>query len=145
MNLPSISYTNETEPLQRMMTDKFLNMEKQISDLKELLQVQKATKKGKGKGKKSQNQTSQLPLSEIQSTSAESQARLEAYIQSTSNQTNYRQEGLRTSHSDTRRREDVESSLMTEDQVRPNVGVKKTVYLKRIDCQLNTNSIDQGI
>lgn len=102
--------------LERLVEDRFSRLEKHFSSL---LATLGASKKGKGKGKKSKKTSEEVESEPC--TSAEAQRRLRSYI-----------DGSVAS--------DIPSSLFTEDLP---TDLEKTIYIKRIDCQLNSNSLDQ--
>jgi hypothetical protein len=93
--------------------------------------------RGKGRGKRS-NPNQDLPEC---ATSAEAAERLNQFVDTVSNSS------AKGSTRSLRRQQDVdiESSLFTEDGQSdpPPKAAQKTIYIKRIDCQLNTNSLDQ--
>ena len=109
------------------MEEQFLFMQQQLA--------KKGTGKGKGKGKGGKGKQVQQPQPSVSEACAQ---RLQAYVNDI---------GAPSSRSST--------SLLTEDedlplrrrrnQAKTIRATTKTVYIKRIDCQINNNSVDQGI
>lgn len=117
---------NETNiNLERLVDDRFMRLEKQFTSLIAAIGAPSLSLKGKGRGKKSK-----LPE---QCTSQEARARLNDFI-----------DGSVTSNTRSRGQQpDVESDIFTEDNSTIQQKTFKTIYIKKIDCQLNSNSLDQ--
>ena len=128
-----IFFVDETNSshLEKRMDERFSQFESRIISL---LGSTRGRGKGKGRGKRS-NPNQDYPE---QSTSAEATERLNQFVESVRSLSS----GKGTTRSLRRKDVDIESSLFTEDLDDP-VKVTKTIYIKKIDCQLNTNSLDQ--
>ena len=111
--------TDSQSNLERIVDERFLRLEKQFTSL--IASIGGQLSKGKGRGKKSK-----LPE---QSTCQEARDRLANFIDSASASTSRSQP------------QDLDSDVFTEDIVVEKTY--KTIYIKKIDCQLNSNSIDQ--
>ena len=105
--------------LEKLVDEKFSRLERQFSSFLAVLQQSKV--KGKGRGKKSK------PPEPQPSTSQEAAARLEGFVDGCTPPQN-----PSSSYAD--------SDLFTEDLPQKTF---KTIYIKKLDCQLNSNSLDQ--
>jgi hypothetical protein len=127
-----IYFVDETNSshLEKRMEERFSQFENRIISM---LGANRAKGRGKGRGKKSN------PNPPEQSTSAEASERLNQFVDTLSTSS------ARGSTRSLRRKDaDIESSIFTEDlQTDAAPKAMKTIYIKKIDCQLNTNSLDQ--
>ena len=110
------------------------NFERQFSPFFSNIAAKKTKGKGRGKGKKSQND-------EVAGPSSEAMQRMNDFIENAATGVASASTSHTSIRSNRRRDVDVESDLFTEDRDPPTT--KKKIYIKKIDCQLNANSIDQ--
>jgi hypothetical protein len=116
-----------TSNLERLVDDRFCRLEKQFTSLiASFSQAQPQPIKRKTRGKK----TDSLPQSDCSDpcTSQEANDRLRQFIEESENQKKCLLD-------------DSQSDLISDDL--SVVGETKQIYIKKVDCQLNSNSLDQ--
>ena len=116
-----------TSNLERLVDDRFCRLEKQFTSLiASFSQAQPQPIKRKTRGKK----TNSLPQSDCSDpcTSQEANDRLRQFIEESENQKKCLLD-------------DSQSDLISDDL--SVVGETKQIYIKKVDCQLNSNSLDQ--
>ena len=122
---------SHSDDYQKQMDERFARIEAQFSQIAQSLEK---TVKGKGKTVKGKGKQVQNPQPSVSEACAQ---RLRSYMNDIQGS-----RGSRGSSS---------TGLMTEDEdlpLRPQrnqpKATTKTVYIKKIDCQINNTSIDQG-
>ena len=133
-NSDCVSFVDETSKLEKLVAARFDNFERQFSTFFSTIAAKKTKGKGRGKGKKSQND-------QVAGPSNEAMQRMNDFIENAASGVASASSSRTSIRSNQRRDVDVESDLFTED--REPLTTKKKIYIKKVDCQLNANSIDQ--
>jgi hypothetical protein len=135
-----LHHLHDTFSIQRMMDERMKKIENQFSSIAEMLESKRGRRKGTGRGKSSKNicpKTSEP----IQSTSQGCR--------------NSRAGSLRGSQNDSLRREatnrlkdfmgertSANSDIFTDDASDISQQDLKTIFIQKVDCQFNGNSLD---
>lgn len=122
------SAENDSTKLEKLVDERFSRLEEQFTSLiASFGKKQEQLLKKKGRGKKTVS--SSPSASPEPSTSQQATERLQSFIEESSRERN-------------RALDDIDSDAFTDDL---SVADKtyKTIYIKKVDCQLNSNSLDQ--
>jgi hypothetical protein len=136
--------------LHTLMDSRFEKLENQFIAIANLLQNQKKPVKHKGRGKKSkktvedtaQNLTEERNEEPIQSTSQNARVSRSSTTNSRSPRLTKEAMARLNAFMGNPPENDLSSDLFTEDLQSELTGVKRKIYIQKVDCQFNGNSID---
>jgi hypothetical protein len=137
--MDTVTFENETD-LEKKFENRLDLFEQKMVNLFSVFagkQVTQPTNKGKGRGK------GKKKCDETGSNSDSAINRINEFIDQSAGTSQSATSSRTSTRSKNRRDLDIESDLFTEDNgpVFPK-ATKKTIYIKKVDCQLNSNSID---